>query len=266
MYLPSWLLIIVGLGIFGVLNLVTYIIAAALGHVRALFPFISFTGIYAPENGIFVINFAMTSFFLFFVVYARYLHAKKTIKRSLTFQIFNFVVLVIGVSGLFTNLCIAAFESDDAYWPHYLSAILTIFLNYAYAIAQTFIGICIPPHKRAWKWVIFGLQLFMTIGGFFVFLYFVISGYVYPTTVYVAYRDNFTEIENMTELVYYYNQGLNIDYSRGFFEWVLLVEILAFYSTFIPDFHRINVHLDVELRFEEDKQEEFPKAQSSKPL
>ena len=264
MELPSWLIIVVALGIFAVLNIVTYAVAAALGHVRALLPFISFTGILGPENGIFVINFAITSFLLSFVVYARYLHARYTVKRSILFSIANLVVLIIGLCGLFTNLCIAAFEADDAYWPHYIAAILTIFLNYVYAFAQAFIGLRLPPKNTIRKWIIFTIQISITIFGFIVFVYFVIAGYVYPTTVYVAHRNNFTAIANMSDLVASYNQGLVIDYTRALAEWVLLVEILAFYLTFIPDFSRIRFKIDVDLLHEEDKVSDY--VQESKPL
>ena len=259
MELPSWIVIIIALGTFAILNIVTYAIAAALGHVRVLLPFISFTGILGPENGIFVINFAVTSMLLALVVYARYLHARYTIKKSLPFTIVNIVVLIIGLGGLFTNLCIAAFEADDAYWPHYLSAILTIFLNYIYACAQAFIGLGIPPKNTVRKWVIFAIQISITIFGFIVFVYFVISGYVYPTTVYVAHRDNFTAIADMSDLVATYNQGLAIDYTRALAEWILLVEILAYYLTFIPDFSRIRFKIDVDLLHEEDKLSDYAK-------
>ena len=264
MELPSWLIIVVALGTFTILNVVTYAIAAALGHVRALLPFISFTGILGPENGIFVINFAVTSFLLSFVVYGRFLHAHYTVKSSLLFRIVNFTVLIIGLGSLFANLCIAAFEADDAYWPHYIAAILTIFLNYVYALAQSFIGLGLPPRNTVRKWIIFAVQLSMTIFGFIVFVYFFISGYIYPTTVYVAHRDNFTAIANMSDLVAAYNQGLTIDYTRALAEWILLVEILAFYLTFIPDFSRIRLRIAVDLRHEEDKLPGY--VEDSKPL
>lgn len=252
MYIPSWTWIIAGVGTFAILNIVTYAISAGLGHSRALLPFISLTGITAPENGIFVINFALTAFFLFFVISIRYLHAKEVVKKSLAFSITNFVVLLIGVIGLFMTLSLAAFEGDDAYWPHYIAAILAIFFNYVYGIAQTFIGIMLPPHKTLWKWVVFGVQLGMTILGFLLFLYFVIAGYVYPTSVYVEYRNNLTSIGNDTELIAAYYTGLNIDYTRALAEWLILVEIIAYFLTFIPDFNRVRFIMKVSLRFEED--------------
>ena len=135
-YLPSWLFIIVGLSIFLIGNIVTYSIGAGLGHIRPILPFISSTGTQAPENGIFVINFALTAFFFFFTFYIRYLHAKKVVKKTLLFSIANFIVLLAGFVSIFALLAVAAFEGDDAYWPHYIAALISIFANYIYALAQ----------------------------------------------------------------------------------------------------------------------------------
>ena len=77
--------------------------------------------------------------------------------------------------------------------------------------------------------------------------------WIYPISLFLriqvfSRRDflrNVSAIQNNATLLESYNNGLKIDYSRAVVEWIIFVEVLAFFVTFIPDFHRIRVDVSI---------------------
>ena len=247
MYIPAWVLILTQCSIFALGNLLTYTIGVTQDHYRAVFPYISDTGAYPIENGFFVLVFSLTGLFTLMIVYVRYKDAYTHIE-GLCFRIFNFVFLIIGIFAVFFLVAVAAFEFDDSSLSnrlHFASAVLTIFLNYAYSFGQAFIGIFLPPKYVWWKWVIFVIQLLITIFGILLFFYFFGTSFTDSNQFYLSVGRNSSSLGNNTALLELYYNGLTIDYSRAVVEWIIFVEVLAFYLTLIPDFHRIRVNLAI---------------------
>ena len=245
MYIPAWVLILIQCIIFGIGNLLTYIIGVTQDHYRAIFPYISDTGAYPIENGFFVLVFSLTALFTLLIMYIRYKDLYTHVE-GLCFRILNVVFLIIGILALFFLVAIAAFEYDDSslsYRLHFAASVLTIFLNYAYSFGQAFIGLFLPPKYVWWKWLIFVIQLSITILGIVLFFYFFGSSFIDSNQFYLSVGRNFSSLGNNTALLDLYYDGLSIDYSRAVVEWVIFVEVLAFYLTLIPDFHRIRVNL-----------------------
>ena len=247
MYIPAWVLILTQCTIFAIGNLITYIIGVTQDHYRAVFPYISDTGAYPIENGFFVLVFVLTALFTLLVMYVRYKDIYTHIE-GLCFRITNFVFLIIGFISLFFLVAVAAFEFDDSSLSnrlHFASAVLTIFFNYAYSFGQAFLGIFLPPKFVWWKWLVFVIQLSMTILGIILFFYFFASSFLDSNQLYLSVGRDPSSLGNDTALLNQYYEGLTIDYTRAVVEWLIFVEVLGFYLTLIPDFHRIRVNLAI---------------------
>ena len=246
MYIPAWIHIIVMCLVFSLGMILTYAIGVSQQHFRAIFPYISDTGFLSLENGFFVLVFGITCLFLLFIAYIRFKDAHVHVE-GICFKVFNVANLICAILSIFFLLSVAAFEFDDSPASndiHFASAVLAIFFNYLYAFGQVYIGIRLPPKCVWWKWVIFTIQLVMTTFGILLFFYFFGSSF-FPDEIFFLSVRNVSAIQNNATLLESYNNGLKIDYSRAVVEWIIFVEVLAFFVTFVPDFHRIRVDVSV---------------------
>ena len=258
MYIPAWTLIIVLCLVFSLGNLLTYVIGVSQGHFRPVFPYISDTGSFPIENGFFVLVFALTALFLILIIYIRFKDIFTHVE-GICYRITNVVFLVIGILVAFFLMSIAAFQYDDSTLSlqfHFAAALLTIFLNYVYSFGQTFLGLLLPPKRVWWKWLVFAIQLTITGIGIILFLYYFGSSFAGSHQYYVSIGTNTSSIENNSTLLSVYNDGLAIDYSRAVAQWTIFVEVLLFYVTLIPDFHRIRVCLEVTRPFDESSEQD----------
>ena len=242
---PASIYIVVMCFVFSLGMIHTYGIGVSQQHFRAIFPYISDTGILSPlANGFFVLVFGITSLLLILILYIRFIdaHEKVEDKRFRVFNVANFICAILSIFCVFT---VAAHEFDDSATSsniHFVSAVLTIFFNYLYAFGQVYIGTRLSP--RRWKWVIFTIQLVITTFGILLFFYFFGSRFI-PDEIFFLSVRNVSAIQNNATLLESYNNGLKIDYSRAVVEWIIFAEVLAFFLTFIPDFSRIEVDVSV---------------------
>ena len=253
MYIPAWTSIVLLCLVFSLGILLTYVIGVSQGHFRPVFPYISDTGAYPIENGFFVLVFALTVFFLILVIYIRFKDLLTHVE-GIFYRITNVVFLIIGISVAFFLMSISAFQYDDSPLSlqfHFAAAILTIFLNYVYSFGQTFLGLLLPPKRVWWKWLVFAIQITITIIGIILFLYYFGSSFAGSYQYYVSIGTNTSSIDSNSTLLSMYNDGLAIDYSRAVVQWTIFAEVLLFYVTLIPDFHRIRVCLEVTRPFGE---------------
>ena len=248
---PVWYTIIVTCVGFALGCLLTYTIGVVQGNYRALFPYISDTGAYPIENGFFVLVIAITCLQVIMILYIRYkdayIHLKSRFQR-----VFNFIVLLIGIVAIFFLMGVAAFQFDDSPLSnnfHNACAGMTIFLELIYIIGQTIIGILLPPKRVWWKWVVFAVQLTLTIILTILGIFFFASIF-HPARSF--YRENriddetiSSEITDNTTLVDYWNLGLQVDYTRAAVEWIIFAGVVSFYLTLIPDFNRLKVNLAI---------------------
>ena len=254
MYIPSWTLILIAILVFSLGNLLTYVIGVSQGHFRPIFPYISDTGAYPIENGFFVLVFAVTALFLILIIYVRFKDIFTHVEGT-CFRITNIVFLIIGLLDAFFLVSISAFQFDDSSLAsqfHFASAIITIFLNYVYSFGQAFLGLLLPPKRVWWKWLLFAIQLSITIIGMLLFLYFFASAYDGSIQYFNLIGTNSSSIATNSTLLAVYNAGQAVDYSRAVVEWIIFMEVLLFYATLIPDFHRIRVDLKVTRPFDVD--------------
>ena len=253
MYIPSWILIITLCLVFGLGNLLTYVIGVTQGHFRPVFPYISDTGAWPIENGFFVLVFALTAFFNILVVYIRFKDLFTHVE-GVCYRITNVVFLVIGVLAAFFLVSVSAFQYDDSslsFRFHFAAAVLTIFLNFVYSLGQAFLGLLLPPKRVWWKWLVFAIQVALTTVGFLLFFYFFGSSFSDSYQYYQSIGTNTSSIETDSALLSLYYDGLAVDYSRAVVEWIIFVDVILFYVTLIPDFHRIRVCLEVTRPFDE---------------
>ena len=241
---PPWIHIVVMFLVFSLGMLLTYTMGVSQQHFRSFFPYISDTGVLPLENGFFVLVFGITSLFLIFIAYIRFKDAREHVEGEY-FQVFNTINFICAIIAIFFLLSVAAFEFDDSPASskiHAASAALAILLNYLYAFGQIYIGTRLSRFR--WKWVIFTIQLVMTIFGILLFFYFFATRFFSDEIFFLSVR-NVSAIQNNATLLERYNNGLKIDYSRAVVEWIIFVEVLAFFLTFIPDFRQINVAVPV---------------------
>ncbi|KAI6645661.1 DNA damage-regulated autophagy modulator protein 2-like [Oopsacas minuta] len=246
-YIPAWTVILLLSGVFALGNLLTYTIGVSQDHFRPVFPYISDTGAYPIENGFFVLVFAITSLFALLTIYIRFkdvhIHTE-----GVCFKVCNYIFLVIGIMAIFFLLSVAAFEFDDSSLSnrlHFASAILTIFLNYVYSFGQAFIGLLLPPIRVWWKWLVFAIQLSITIFGIILFFYYFAASFFEANIFYLSVGRNVSSLGTNETLLALYYEGLAIDYSRAVVQWMIFVEVIVFFLTLIPDFHRIRVNLQI---------------------
>ena len=251
MYIPAWTAIIIMLLVFAVGNLLTYFIGVSQGHFRPVFPYISNTGANPIESGVFVLVFAITAFFNILIIYIRFKDLYTNVE-GICYRIANVIFLIIGLIAAFSLMGVAAFRADESSLSnrfHSISAGLTIFLNFIYSLGQAFLGLFL--RRVRWKRLIFAIQLIIIIFGTIPSSYFLISLFLPSYLYYDSIGTNTSSIETNSTLLAMYNQGLAIDYSRAVVEWIIFVDLLLFYATLIPDFHRIRISLEVTRPFDE---------------
>ena len=245
---PVWLLIVIAMTEFSLGILLTYVIGVTKDNFRPVFPYISDAGVYAIESGFFVLVFAITTFLVVLIMYIRFKDAHIHLERRI-YKIFNFIFLLIGVSGGFFFIGLAGFQYEVTRLSnilHHACAGLGIFLQFIYAFGQTIIGILLPPKRVWWKWVVFAFQSVLTSAVTVFGLYFLVAIY-HPARLF--YKENTVDNVISSEIAYddtlveYYNFGLRVDYSRAVAEWFIFAGLIIFYLTLVPDFNRLRVRL-----------------------
>ena len=146
-------------------SLLTITLVVVQGNFRPVFQYISDTGAYPIENGLFALVFAIMSLLAIMVMYIRYKDAYIHLEGRF-YRAINVIILLIGIAAIFFLMTVAALQFDDSpLLNHFYNACagIAIILQVIYAVCQTIIGILLPPQRVWWDWVIFAAQLILII-------------------------------------------------------------------------------------------------------
>ncbi|OWF51970.1 DNA damage-regulated autophagy modulator protein 2-like [Mizuhopecten yessoensis] len=224
---------------------VTYGIAVAYNHTFPDFPYISYTGIKPPEQGIFTITIAIGAVFLAANAEMQYLFIKKLFNEyspEKKWRNINRAGLSLGMISGLGLLFVACFQVDTMKPPHYAGAFMCFGFAMGYAWVQ--VGITwkirhfdvIKQQSRRTEFFVTQIcQIVNSVMSTVLFFTFAVS-----KTMYNKGRDA--------------GLGTKWDTLRPIFlvstisEWLLTISVTLFLLTFIPAF-RMFSHTRIEIDF-----------------
>lgn len=216
----SFLTLLVGLSI-------TYGIAVGLKHIPPFVPYISYTGTYGPEDGIFTIVMFIATFLLqiFLLIRFKQVYDGNSMKgvRKIIIHIINWVSALCGVVSGLGTLMVGSYRVTENKSVHNLGVNIG-FSIMIYIVLQTAIGPFIRPRLR-FRWLIFIIRIIIII-------LIIMSGAIFMGA-------KVDELEN-------------IDFIRNYLpnimEWLLYGLIEGFFLTFIPEFRKLNMVFHFEFK------------------
>lgn len=227
---------------------VTYGIAVANNHTFPDFPYISYTAVEPPEQGIFTITIAIGAVFLAANAEMQYLFIKKLLIHHHPVESFNLkkwtIINKVGLSmGMLSGLgllFVACFQVDTMKPPHYLGAFMCFGCAMFYAWLQTAITFkieqfdVIREHRSRHFRITKICQTISSILSSLLFFTFAVSKYKYNSG-----RDA--------------GLGTKWDTLRTVFlvstisEWLLTFSVTLFLLTFIPGFRMFShTHINID--------------------
>ncbi|XP_069095093.1 DNA damage-regulated autophagy modulator protein 2 isoform X2 [Pleurodeles waltl] len=186
----------------------SYITAVLLHHVDPLVPYISDTGTVAPERCLFGIMLDISSFLGIFTFYIRYKQVEALNAEDPKMAKLNKTGLVLGILSCFGLCIVANFQKSTFISMHLIGACLTFGLGMLYLLVQTIISYKMQPHKH-------GKGIFWIRLAIFVWC---------ASSV-----------------------GYTLHIISTISEWSLAFSFNSFFLTYIQDFQKISLHVDVSL-------------------
>ena len=235
--------------VFTILGLLTtYGIAVGLNHTIAVTPFISNTGEFPPESGIFTIVLACSAFLIVVNIIIRckqvWDNTGKKGAWNIVIHSVNLISLGIGFIAGVGMLTVASYTSTDSKLAHTLGADFAILFGILYFIFQTPIGPFIEPKLRI-RWIQLVIRTLMILSSFVLLgLYMALSSEVpsnSTTTTVDTSRNAFLIISPVAQ-------------------WLLVSLLYALFATFIPDFHFLEIQFKVGVRGKTEQKEEIVSA------
>ena len=217
--------------------LTTYGISVGLNHTIAVVPFISNTGEFPPESGIFTIVLCCSAFLMQINIFIRFKQVwDNTGKKGawIIIHIVNFISLGIGFISGVGLLMVASYTSADSVLGHILGADFAIIFGILYFIFQTPIGPFVEPKLKI-RWIQLVIRIVMILVTFVLLgLYMTPSGGVplnstAATTTVDTSRNAFSIISPVAQ-------------------WLLVSLLYALFATYIPDFHYLEIQFKVGIR------------------
>ena len=209
---------------------ITYGIAVGLHHIKPFVPYISYTGTYGPENGIFTIVMFIVTFLLLIVMLIRFKQVsdgnyKKGIGKVII-HIINWVSALCGVvSGLGTLIVGSySYRVTDNYHAHNLGVIIGLWFLMIYILLQTGIGPFIRPILR-FRWLVLVVRIIIIIS-------IIVSGGIFMSA----------QVDELEKISFIRN------YLPKIMEWVLYGLLEVFFLTFIPEFRKLNLVFHFEFK------------------
>ncbi|CAM1302013.1 Uncharacterised protein g3132 [Pycnogonum litorale] len=152
--------------ILGVSTTVTmvlvFIISVATGHVTPYMPYISETGAYLPESGIFTFLMTLSAFVGFHFMFVRYKLVEELNKAGKkTLSVLNHVTVGSGILSLLGLLIVVAYPVTTVPIAHYVGAFVFFYIGIAYCILQTIITYMLYPDFNGIT--IFRIRLFIVV-------------------------------------------------------------------------------------------------------
>ncbi|XP_078332222.1 DNA damage-regulated autophagy modulator protein 1-like isoform X3 [Crassostrea virginica] len=240
-----WILPIITLVWFMVSMGTTYGIAVALNHTFPDFPYISYTGVEAPEKGIFTFAIVVTSLMFAANAEMRFLFVREIFsekKMNKRWMQTNSAGLVLGWISSFGLFVMGFFQVDVMKLPHYFGAFLFYVVAIVYLWLQTVITWKLRHVAqkqndgkvwRAIRIIVWIFQILNSAAATILLILFYVSKEIY-------------KMQRKADM------GTKWDTLRGVFllstttEWLLAFSIMVYLLTFIPGFkHLRNIKVKV---------------------
>ncbi|XP_035693001.1 DNA damage-regulated autophagy modulator protein 2-like isoform X2 [Branchiostoma floridae] len=132
--------IVVGVGTT-IMFFVCYAIAVYNDHTVKNFPFISDTGVYPPERGIFTLSFNLSAFGGLVLMYLRYCYISQS-DGPRKLNLFTFGCGILVCLGL---MMVGAFQWSDMLYPHMVGAVMAFALGIVYIWLDTILSYKLQP-------------------------------------------------------------------------------------------------------------------------
>ena len=220
---------------------ITYGIAVGLKHIEPFVPYISYTGTYGPENGIFTIVLFITALLLQIVSLIRFKQVYDGNYRKgackVIIHIINWVSALCGVVSGFGTLIIGSYRVTDNPIAHNVGVYIGLGFIMIYIILQTAIGSFIRPKLR-FRWLILVIRIIIIISIF-------VSGGIFMGV----------RVDELQK-IHFIRQ-----YLPKIMEWVLYGVIEIFFLTFIPEFRKLNLVFHFEFKDDKKIRMEYEKSE-----
>ncbi|XP_026579755.1 DNA damage-regulated autophagy modulator protein 2-like [Pseudonaja textilis] len=231
-FLPSALVILISAAC-----VFPYIIGVLLHHVDPLLPYISDLGTTPPERSLFGITFCFTSMFCIATVYVRYKQVSALNPEEPKLLRLNKAGLAFGMVSCLGIFIIANFQKNVIYVIHAVGAFLVFGIGIIYFLVQTIISYKMQPqiHGKDIFWIRFTILLWGTVN----LVILIICTLILISLIGVDYIK--MQRWNPQE------EGFTFHIIAIVSEWSLLFTFIIYFLTFIRDFQKISLHLEITL-------------------
>lgn len=217
-----------------------YITAVVLRHVDPLVPYISDTGTTAPERCVFGIMLDVSAFLAMATVYVRYKQVEAlTSEDKRVLHRLNRLALLLGcVSSL--GMCVVAnFQKTTLFSVHLLGAVLTFGVGALYILVQMLVSFKMQPHvhSRSIYLIRLGIAVWTLSSIISMFISSVILHSSLPG-VDLPHKLHWTPEE----------KGYTTHIVSTVSEWSLAFSFISFFLTYIKDFQKISLQVEVNLQ------------------
>ncbi|CAM1302014.1 Uncharacterised protein g3132 [Pycnogonum litorale] len=226
--------------ILGVSTTVTmvlvFIISVATGHVTPYMPYISETGAYLPESGIFTFLMTLSAFVGFHFMFVRYKLVEELNKAGKkTLSVLNHVTVGSGILSLLGLLIVVAYPVTTVPIAHYVGAFVFFYIGIAYCILQTIITYMLYPDFNGIT--IFRIRLFIVVLASIAAITMTISGNIGKR------RWNSVAHEHSKRERQPDDKGFVMYTVSSVSEWIIGFLLIFYFFSFIREFQKITIHV-----------------------
>uniref|UniRef100_A0A2D4HHZ6 CWH43-like N-terminal domain-containing protein n=1 Tax=Micrurus lemniscatus lemniscatus TaxID=129467 RepID=A0A2D4HHZ6_MICLE len=214
-----------------------YVIGVVLHHVDPLVPYISDLGTTPPERSLFRIMFCFTSFLGIATMYVRYKQVSALNPEEPKMLRLNKAGLVIGMISCFGICVVANFQKNVISVIHAFGASLTFGIGIIYILVQTIISYKMQPqiHGKDIFWIRFTILLWCIAS-------------LVSITICTFILISLIGIDYLTRQRWNpQDKGYTFHIIATVSEWFLLFSFVSFFLTFIRDFQKISLHIEIRL-------------------
>ncbi|KAG8131935.1 putative DNA damage-regulated autophagy modulator protein [Naja naja] len=235
-----------------------YVIGVLLHHVDPLVPYISDIGTTPPERSLFGIMLCFTSLLSIATMYVRYKQVSALNPEEPKILRLNKAGLVIGMVSCFGICIVANFQKNIVYVIHAFGASLTFGIGIIYILVQTIISYKMQPqiHGKDIFWIRFTMLLWCIIS--------LVTSILCGFHNVVFYKNRYSLMIKVAICTLILIRLIGSDYltrqrwnpqEKGctfhiiatVSEWSLFFTFVSFFLTFIRDFQKISLHVEIRL-------------------
>lgn len=216
----------------------SFITAVLLHHVDPLVPYISDTGTVAPERCLFGIMLDISSFLGIVTFYIRFKQVEALSAEDCKMAKLNKTGLVLGMISCFGLCIVANFQKTTFIAMHIIGACLTFGLGMLYILVQTIISYKMQPHIHGKGIFWIRLVVFVWCASSVVSMF--ISSVALNVDLHGA---------DLAKKLHWdiHEKGYTLHIISTISEWSLAFSFNSYFLTYIQDFQKISLHVDVNL-------------------